>query len=201
MLTSPLRFALMLAGASACTGVLGEPLLDPTRETVEATYVFVSSETHGGVFGGLAGADALCMRLATAARLPGETYRAWMSTVDLAAADRLTHSAVPYKLIDGTTVAADWDDLTDGALDHPIGLDERGRSVDGSAWTFTLHTGERPAWSPTDDPMRNPRRDCGGWLDHGVGGTGVTSARAPVWTDGDGAASCDTELHVYCVEQ
>ena len=41
---------------------------------------FVTSATHSGNLGGLAGADAECQRLATAADAGGRTWRAYLST-------------------------------------------------------------------------------------------------------------------------
>jgi hypothetical protein len=81
--------------------------------------VFVTSTLYQASFGGLEGADAVCQSHAAAVDLPG-TFRAWLSTRDVTAAERLTHAAVPYVRTDGTTIADDWDDLVDGTLAAPI---------------------------------------------------------------------------------
>ena len=90
--------------------------------------IFITSETYTGNLGGLAGADVECNSLAEAAELSG-TYKAWLSTPTVSAADRLTHSEVPYVLPDGTRVADDWIDFTDGALAHAIDMTDTGATI------------------------------------------------------------------------
>ena len=88
--------------------------------------VFLSSTNQNGNLGGLTGADRICQNLADAdgsLAAPG-TYKAWLSTAAAPAAARLTHATVPYKLVDGTTIATNWDDLTDRALAAPINVTE-----------------------------------------------------------------------------
>ena len=50
------------------------------QETNAPMTFFVTSETHSGNLGGLAGADASCQRLAVAAGAGGHTWRAYLST-------------------------------------------------------------------------------------------------------------------------
>src|SRR5207248_10614341 len=65
--------------------------------------VFVTSATYNRNLGVLAGADAKCQALASAAALTG-TYKAWLSTSTINARDRVTQAGVPYTLVDGTVV-------------------------------------------------------------------------------------------------
>ena len=86
----------------------------------DTSNVFVTSTIHDGNLGGLAGADAICQARAEAdgsLAAPG-TYKAWLSAggAGNSAADRLTHATVPYKLVNGTQIAADWDRLVDGLV-------------------------------------------------------------------------------------
>lgn len=104
--------------------------------------VFVSSETYYGDLGGLDGADAKCQALADAAGLFGE-YKAWLSDATTSAESRLNHNPRPYILVDGTVVADDWADLTDGNIDNPINLTELNETPteDGGVWTNSDYLG------------------------------------------------------------
>ncbi|MET0791193.1 MAG: hypothetical protein ABW061_06690, partial [Polyangiaceae bacterium] len=110
----------------------------------EPTYkiVFVTSTRYSGKFGGVAGADVQCQARAVAANLAG-VYRAWLSGPDLPSSPsaRFAHSSVPYRLLDGSLVADDWGDLTDGTLQHAIDLTELHTKLSFFALTFTLADG------------------------------------------------------------
>lgn len=76
---------------------------------------FVASESHNGNFGGLAGADAHCQRLAAAAGAGGRTWHAYMSTQAAGgqpavnARDRI--GAGPWHNAKGALIAANVADL------------------------------------------------------------------------------------------
>ena len=164
--------------------------------------VFVSSTLHAGNLGGLTGGDAICNARAAAAGLPG-AYEAWLSIggTGNSAAERLTQAAVPYKLVDGSTVANDFADLTtcDGSggtcLQHPIDLTETGAGpVDAEVWTATGVTGMREGG------------DCGGWdmsdEEDVLGSFGLSSAVDASWTlVSDGEAPCSEDRRLYCFQQ
>jgi hypothetical protein len=91
-------------------------------------------------------ADSRCQALAEGAGLSG-TFKAWISgrvdtgsgPVPHGAVDRFTQATVPYELVNGTKVADDWADLTDGTLDHAIELDGRGLPIPvGKIWPGQL---------------------------------------------------------------
>jgi hypothetical protein len=111
-------------------------------------HVFITSSTHDtGDLGGLAGADAICQNLAEAAGLPG-IYRAWLSDDTAWPANRFsnTKSTGPYVLVNGTLIATDWADLTDGTIAAPIDVTERRtrlgtRVPRSSVWTNTSRDG------------------------------------------------------------
>ncbi|MFQ5349871.1 MAG: hypothetical protein ACE5EG_05445, partial [Thermoanaerobaculia bacterium] len=149
--------------------------LDPTDVPPPAPAgkkVFATSTTYNGNLGSIAGAHAKCQARAGAAGLPG-TFKAWISGRttgfgDQNAADDLSHATVPYELVNGTKVADDWADLTDGTLDHAIDRDEFGNSVSGSVWTNT----------ETNGMAHDITRDCG-----------PGSSTAAVWTSSSGFES------------
>jgi len=105
------------------------------------TTVFVTSQTFAGDLGGIVGADQICNNLAQNAGLPG-TYIAWLSTSTVNARDRLNSNG-PYRLVIGTIIADDLQDLLDGFLDAPINIDENGTLILGNqeVWTGTLADG------------------------------------------------------------
>jgi len=96
--------------------------------------VFRTSETYTGDFGGLAGGDAICQERAEAKGLNG-TWTAWLSDDNADAIDRIPDGE--YQLVDGTVIADDKADLTDGTLKAPINLDEFGFPDGIQVWTGT----------------------------------------------------------------
>lgn len=157
---------------------------------------FQTSCTYSAAqLGGLAGADAKCQAHAAAAGLGG-TFKAWLSTNTVNAAERLFQSPVPYKNVLGTTLVNNWADLVDGIISAPgAGREpnktERGVITGGQVWTNTSTAGLRT--SPTDD--------CGGWTSNSgsarVGHSDFVDGR---YTD-IATVSCDTLNRLYCFEQ
>lgn len=159
--------------------------------------VFASSEEYdGAAVGGLANADALCQGLAAGALLSG-TFKAWLSDSATSAASRLTHAVVPYVLPDGTVVADNWADLTDGSLAHPIDQDEEGLDIDPlfdntQVWTATEADGSAGAagncesWTSADDTEE--------------GGIGDATSTGATWSAAD-TTTCDDLARLYCIEQ
>ena len=109
----------------------------------DSCTVFVTSTTHAGNLGALDGADAICQARADSlvSMAPPGAYEAWLSSAASSAA-RLTHATVPDRLVDGTIVANNWTDLTDGDLQAPINRSENGifGTVRG-VWTATAADG------------------------------------------------------------
>ena len=110
------------------------------------TVFVTSTQTHQGNFGSVAAADNICQTLADNVPLDATNgpYRAWLSTTTTSPAidGTWTKSSNEYRLVNGTKVAEDYTDLTDGSLDAPINRDESGNLVANAAvWTGTLPTG------------------------------------------------------------
>lgn len=173
-----------------------------------ACLAFVTSTTHDGNLGGLAGADAICQARATAALLPG-TYKAWLSTGNGANESpvngRFRQSGLPYRLPDtgNTKIADDWTDLTtcengvSGAcLDHAIDVTESGGTLSSDfVWSNTGSNGnEAPA-----------QFDCDNWTSADGGNSGdwgqmQNNVVTGGWTDG-GSISCAELYRLYCFQQ
>jgi hypothetical protein len=158
--------------------------------------VFVTSTRHEGNLGGVAGADAICAARADAAGLRG-SFLAWLSDDLSSPSTRFSRAPFPYVLLDGTPVAASWNELTSQGLEHHIDVTELGGRADGlgTVWTRTLSNGEAASF-----PL-GP--DCGGW---------TTSASTAFGTNGQhqgslelwsflGASSCNARLRLYCFQQ
>jgi hypothetical protein len=166
-------------------------------------YVFATSATYDGNIGGLAGADADCQSLATAAGLAG-TFKAWLSDSTTSAASRLTHGN-GYVLVGGTLVAVNWTQLTSGGLEHSIDLDENGMPLSSSGvWTDTDTDGD------ISDNLDNSPDNCTNWTTNvysqssGAGGEGFggeASAVDGAWTQGTAAYACSATLRLYCLQQ
>src|SRR5262245_50165626 len=115
--------------------------------------VFVSSQTYDGKLGGLRGADAKCQALAAAANLPG-AYKAWLADATASPSTRFVKSSGPYQLVDGTTIATDWADLTDGGLQAPIDVTEQQGSPGGSGEVWT---------NANPDGTKKSQSHCANW--------------------------------------
>jgi hypothetical protein len=151
--------------------------------------VFVTSTTPTGNLGGVAGADALCNQLATAAKLGG-TYRAWLSVSGADAIDHIT-STGPWHLVTGELVAPNKTMLTGANLKHLIDKDEKGA---------TPPLAEDRTWTGTGANGRYVGPDCAQWT--GAGSGLVGEARNPTtgkWT-ALVAEACTEVNRVYCFE-
>ena len=158
--------------------------------------VFLSSTLHAGNLGGLSGADAICQGLAKEANLPG-TYRAWLSDSTSSPDSRFVPSSGPYQLVTGTTIAANFTDLTDGSLAARIDVTETGGGVGGESGTWT-HTKIDGA------PGGFGNVNCGNWTLNaatgGAGNIGFATSNDSAWTAA-GSSFCNVPSHLYCFQQ
>ena len=109
-------------------------------------------------------------------------------------------SAAPYQLVDGTIIATDWSDLTDGELLAPVNMTETGEVVTSGVvevWTGTSSAGLQSETSVSPDFI------CDGWTRLEAGKTGIVGLATQVdstWTDGD-SQPCTDEARLYCFSQ
>ena len=166
---------------------------DGCKDCARDSIIFITSQTYQGNINGLAGADQRCRMLAAIADLPRfDSYRAWLSSSTKSAGERLLHSRGRYVLVNGLVVAQNWDSLVSGTLELPINVDENSQTQASRAWTSTLASGEAA-------PGANFCDDWTGVLDP-EGGTGLPGATDETWSFFENIP-CDSELHLYCVEQ
>ena len=157
--------------------------------------IFMSSSLgQGSGWNGVSGADAICQANAQSAGLNG-TYLAWIadSNPSSAPATRFEQATVPYVIPDGTTIANNWTDLTDGTLSNaPLSL------PDGTT-SFTFKTAMTNV--NADGTQTSSTNTCSDFSSNtGNIRTGVGYNNDSTWTDNaDGA--CSVSTRIYCVEQ
>lgn len=193
--------------------------------------VFLSSQLFDGNFGngqpvsGHLDADQRCQDLADAASLPG-TFKAWISgRVDTGAGplphgvvDRFTQNPGPYVLVNGTQVADDWADLTDGTLDHAIDRTEANLPLatgdEARVWTNTTTSGlawdngRNCATGPSESVPNPSSWTCGapswtaGDCQFQSGKFGLATSTTSSWTGTESSnINCTNTFHLYCFEQ
>lgn len=160
--------------------------------------VFVTSSIYAGSFGtGAVGGtpgDQQCLSAAASSGNPsllGRTFRAWLSTVNVPAKDRLTPSKGPYRRLDGRMVASNFTVLTSGNLESAIALTEGGGTLLlDNVWTGTKFDGSQGGDS------------CESWTaTTGMGQIGHANEKDARWTQDDIGVSCASAAHLYCVEE
>lgn len=170
-------------------GVVDAALVDAAPVQTGPLKAFASSEIVSGALGGLAGADALCNKLAKAAALPG-TYVAWISVSGTNAVDRVKSNG-PWQLVNGTTVATTKADLTKGSLTSRFDKDEKGA---------TPPAAEDRVWTATSANGTFSGPDCNGWTGGGSGLVGEAEQTNGGWTALTNEA-CSEVNRVYCLQQ
>lgn len=117
-------------GGGGGGGADAAPRVDGGNDTLS---FFVTSEgtgSAGGNHGGLAGADATCQSLGTAAGAGGRLWRAYLSTSTVSARDRI--GAGPWLNFAGEMVAADVTALHANGLQAAQSLTDLGTLVPGA---------------------------------------------------------------------
>lgn len=189
-------------GADTCATCPGD--CGDCPRTVFVTFQYLNGADLAGIattagctggHRGLCAADYVCQQEAQGESLPG-TYKAWLSDSTLAAKDRLTHSTGPYVMVDGTPIANDWTDLTDGTLDAAITLTSGGANFGtGGAWTATTPAGDISAPDT-----------CSDWIDGSAadfGADGFVGSANGDWTQNSVVPidRCNVQSRLYCFQQ
>ena len=194
-----LALSVSAAVLAACAGMGG---MGASGTNNMSFFVTSSNPGKGADFGGLAGADAHCQRLAAAAGAGGKTWRAYLSTTgagSVNARDRIGRG--PWFNAKGTQVAANVDELHGtNQLTKATALDERGQGVMGRGDAVNMHdvlTGSTPDGRATAGGTADTT--CGNWTKSGDGSaivghhdrTGLDeSAPAKSWNSSHGSRGC-----------
>lgn len=162
-------------------GVVGCATVQPGPQGM-SFFITSTGPGRGGDLGGLAGADAHCQKLATAAGAGSKTWRAYLSTqgVNLTdpnvvnARDRIGKG--PWHNAKGQLIARDVEHLhsADMGLNKDTGLDERGNAVNDRTKQPNKHdilTGSRPdgtafpfnQFAQIGPGVQLPDMTCGNW--------------------------------------
>ena len=150
----------------------------------------------GGNLGGLAGADAICQRLAEDVDQGHLTWRAYLSTQGanaVNARDRIGPG--PWFNVNGYRVAADVDSLH--TLQHRIGpetaLDERGRVIPGS---FAVPNRHDVLTGSTEDGRAYPAGEdmtCNNWTSNDAGKARVGHHDFAAWASAHDSRGCSPD--------
>lgn len=159
----------------------------------EFMRAFVSNEQYSGNLGGVAGADANCQRMAEQVGLSG-SWKAWLSSSTVSAASHMAQSLMPYKLVDGTQIAASWADLTDGLLGAALNKDRTGAALSNiEVWTGTSYDGSGTG------------SYCSDWTSSSAsppyGTVGINSYTSSAFTSSYLQFCNRTNVALYCLEQ
>jgi hypothetical protein len=160
--------------------------------------VFVTSQafkgnlqSSAGNLTGLSGADSICTQAAKDATPPlTGAWTAWLSDDNTDVVDRMFDAE--FQLLNGTVVADNLADLTDGTLDAAINLDENRTTLEGA---FEV-------WTSTDTDGTNPGvGTCVNWTSNSNVNTaqiGRADAMDATWTDVNFEDDCDVFNRLYC---
>ena len=176
----PLSRKIVLVSAAAATVALLTACASTPATGPMGFFVTSVGSGNGADLGGLAGADAHCQKLATAAGAGQRTWRAYLSTTEVAAVapaaatpamharDRI--GTGPWFNAKGELIAKDVASLHgDNNVTKATALDENGAMVKGRGDTPNQHdilTGSRPDGTAFGGPGAFT---CGNWTQSGEG--------------------------------
>ncbi len=181
----------MISAVALLTAIAGSAYADQHEKTV-----FITSAKFKGNLGGLAGADDKCQAEADgpASIVPSGTYLAWLSDGTDSPDTRFTEFSNPYLLPDGTKIAEDFTDLTDGSLLHSIDIDPTGEPVGlEQFWSGTNANGTTAAYTQT----------CDGWTAaaNSRGMAGRTNVSSSLWSSIRANPRCSQTFRLVCFQQ
>jgi hypothetical protein len=161
-----MRTTLILSAAAALLAIGGARAQDMTM----SFFVTSVGSGKGADLGGLAGADAHCASLAEAAGISGKMWRAYLSSSDTDARDRI--GSGPWFNAKGEKIADDVASLHGDAnnLVKQTALDEKGAVINGRGDTPNRHdilTGSNPDGTKIGD------QTCGNWTMSGAEGAAM----------------------------
>ena len=184
---------LTMTFAAALLTAIAVPAADHNGKTI-----FVTGASFKSNLGGLAGADDKCQAEADGPEsiVPSGTYMAWLSDGTDSPDTRFTKSAHPYMLLDGTKIAENYTDLTDGSILHAINIDSTGKPL-----------GALPFWTGTkaDGTTAPLFVTCTGWKDpvpYHKGMHGQTNLTDSSWSTMHSNDSCRNRSYpLLCFQQ
>ena len=202
------RIGSLLLAAVASAGLASSTTVQ--AQQAEMSF-FISSigKCNGADLGGIAGADAHCQALATAAGAASPNWRAYLSTIEpggnagVNARDRIGNG--PWKNVKGVVVATNLDNLHSASanINKQTGLTEKGDALGGSGDPVNVHdilTGSDPQGQYS---TAGGDTTCGNWTKSGDGsaivghhdraGLGKTTRHMTSWNSSHGSRGCSQD--------
>lgn len=180
---------LLLVTAAASLAAIG---VASSQDATMSFFVTSVGSGKGADLGGLAGADAHCASLAEAAGVTGKAWRAYLSTSDTDARDRIGKG--PWFNAKGVKIADDVASLHSdaNAITKQTALDEKGEVVNGRGDKPNRHdvlTGSKP------DGTKIADQTCGDWTLSGAEGAAMTGHHDRTGLDDSAAAKSWNSSH------
>ncbi|BCH17641.1 MULTISPECIES: hypothetical protein [unclassified Mesorhizobium] len=180
---------LLLVTAAASLAAIG---VASSQDATMSFFVTSVGSGKGADLGGLAGADAHCASLAEAAGVAGKTWRAYLSTSDTDARDRIGRG--PWSNAKGVKIADDVASLHSdaNAITKQTALNEKGEMVNGRGDKPNRHdilTGSKP------DGTKIADQTCGDWTLSGAEGAAMTGHHDRTGLDDSAAAKSWNSSH------
>ena len=166
-----MRRPLLALKLVAATGLLAACATTPPTGPM-SFFVTSVGVGDGGNLGGLAGADAHCQKLATAAGAGGKSWRAYLSTSFIPPSTAAIHARDrigkgPWFNAKGVMIARDVEHLHgENGLTKATALTESGAVPNGRTETPNMHdalTGSRPDGTAFPSYPGQPNLTCGEW--------------------------------------
>ena len=188
-----LSIIISITSIASCGSPTGGDPVDGIK--VGEHRVFVTSTSRMGSFGGVSGADSICLTLARAAGLK-RSYKAILSDSSNAAKDRLSllgavfifHTQDQIEKVVELGV-----DLWDSSLLRAIDRDEQFNIVSDTVWTGTESEGTSGFSTNCNDWSSSSSSNTGS-----VGDSSMTDDR---YIELGSDESCDTAHRFYCISQ
>ena len=160
--------------------------------------VFVTHAQFSGNFGGIAEADKICQAEAESpqSKVPLGTYLAWLSDGKDSPDTRFAKATEPYVLPDGTMIAENYADLTDGSLMHQIDNEASGKLVALEyTWTGTKSDGTSASdWLTCNQWTAEHPTDVSGM-------GGATNRKDSIWSSRHASVECARKHRLWCFQQ
>ena len=202
------RIGSLLLAAVASAGLVSSTTVQ-AQQAEMSFFISSAGKGNGADLGGIAGADAHCRSLATAAGAASPNWRAYLSTIEpggnagVNARDRIGNG--PWKNVKGVVVATNLDNLHSASanINKQTGLTEKGDALGGSGDPVNVHdilTGSDPQGQYS---TAGGDTTCGNWTKSGDGsaivghhdraGLGKTTRHMTSWNSSHGSRGCSQD--------
>jgi len=202
------RLTKMALSAAAAVAIVAISMGSHAQQAAMTFFITSEGSGKGADLGGIAGADALCQRLAEAAGSKGKTWRAYLSTVEpggkagVNARERIGKG--PWQNAKGLVVATSVADLhsDNNKLSKQNSLSEKGEMIPGSGDqplnNHDILTGSDPQGMYS---TAGGDTTCGNWTSGGADGSAIvghhdraglmqTTRHMTSWNSSHGSRGC-----------